>query len=325
DSVPPTAPVLPATTAPVSAPPPRAPLTRRHLLGVAAGLTVTAGAGVTAYRLNVDDGPGGTEDPKPGGLLAALREKGVVRLGIADERPYGYVDGYAGSDIHATGVGPAVAAAVFKRLGVRRTQAATTPFEMLIAGLGVDHFDVIATGLYVTPDRCRQVLFATPHFELRDAFLTARRGAATVTSYADVARVQRQDGFKLACAAGSQQLEYAREAGVKDILPLVDPEAGLAAVSTGRADAFAGTHLDVRALAKKDSEVAVSRPVQPTSGGRPVHNAGAFAFARDQRELRDAFDTELRKIKKSGELLRLVKPFGFTKAEMTDTALEDIC
>ena len=34
---------------------------------------------------------------------------------------------------------------------------------------------------------------------------------------------------------------------------------------------------------------------------------------------------ELRKLKESGELLRILRPFGFTKNEMTDMTAKELC
>jgi polar amino acid transport system substrate-binding protein len=60
-------------------------------------------------------------------------------------------------------------------------------------------------------------------------------------------------------------------------------------------------------------------------GGKPHVDGGAFAFRRTETNLRDAFNAELRKLKKSGELFRVLKPFGFTQAEMTDLTAKELC
>ena len=49
------------------------------------------------------------------------------------------------------------------------------------------------------------------------------------------------------------------------------------------------------------------------------------SWVRDTPRLRDAFNVELRRLKKSGELFRILRPFGFTEAEMTDLTAKELC
>jgi polar amino acid transport system substrate-binding protein len=98
-------------------------------------------------------------------------------------------------------------------------------------------------------------------------------------------------------------------------------------VAQGRADAFAGTSITVRNVIDqtKNSKVESSKPFQPTLKGKPAYGAGAFAFRLQETALRNAFNAELHKMKESGELLRVVAPFGFTKTEMTDLTAKELC
>ncbi|MDI3405017.1 serine/threonine-protein kinase [Streptomyces cavernicola] len=311
---------------PVAAPPPASPArpvppTRRRALAVGAG-AVLAAAGVTTYALSTRKEPGGTEE-KPGGqLLARLRDRGAVTLGIAGERPFGYL-----KNGRPTGAGPAVAARIFERLGVPEIKARQVAFDALVPAVVAGEIQVVAAGLFITPERCGKVLFADPDHELKDGFLLRSgkvRDPASLTSYDALVRLQR-DGLKVACLTDSQLMQYATKDEVEGLLPVPDAAAALSALNSGRADAFVGTHLMVRDLAKGDTRLEASAPVQPVVDGKAVHNAGAFAFARTEKELRDAFNVELRRLKKSGELLRVVEPFGFSEAEMTDLTARDLC
>jgi polar amino acid transport system substrate-binding protein len=42
-------------------------------------------------------------------------------------------------------------------------------------------------------------------------------------------------------------------------------------------------------------------------------------------KLRHAFNVELMKMKKSGELFRILRPFGFTEKEMTKLTTKELC
>lgn len=254
-----------------------------------------------------------------GDLLDRLRAQGVVRLGIAGEIPFGYID----KDGRLTGEAPELAKSVFKRLGVGRVQPVPTEFGSLIPGLNSQQFDVVAAGMYVNPDRCEQVIFADPDYQMLDSFIVRKGNPMGLHDYKDVVAKKA----KFATGTGYAEIQYAVEAGYKesDILIVPDQVAGLNAVEAGRADVFAGTALTTRAVVKKSAKAEATKAFTPLVEGKPHVDGGAFAFRPAETRLRDAFNVELRKLKKSGELFRILRPFGFTEAEMTDLTAKELC
>ncbi|MGW3951447.1 ectoine/hydroxyectoine ABC transporter substrate-binding protein EhuB [Streptomyces sp. NPDC004752] len=254
-----------------------------------------------------------------GDLLDRLRAQGVVRLGIAGEIPFGYID----KDGRLTGEAPELAKVIFKRLGVDRVQPVPTEFGSLIPGLNSQQFDVVAAGMSVSPDRCEQVIFADPDFQMPDAFIVRKGNPKGLHDYKDV--VARK--AKFATGTGYTQIQYAVEAGYKesDILIVPDQVAGLNAVEAGRVDVFAGTALTTHQVVKKSAKVEATTAFAPLVDGKPHVDGGAFAFRPTETKLRDAFNTELHKLKKSGELFRVLRPFGFTQTEMTDLTAKELC
>ncbi|MFI1362515.1 ectoine/hydroxyectoine ABC transporter substrate-binding protein EhuB [Streptomyces griseochromogenes] len=284
---------------------------RRSVLASLAAVGVLGAAGCS--RVASASGKQG------GDLLQRLRAQGVVRLGIAGEIPFGYID----KDGHLTGEAPELAKAVFKRLGVDRVQPVPTEFGSLIPGLKSQQFDVVAAGMYVNPERCRQVIFADPDYQMLDAFIVRKGNPMGLHSYRDVVEKKA----KFATGTGYAEIQYAVEAGYKegDILIVQDQVAGLNAVEAGRVDVFAGTALTAREVVKKSASTEATRPFAPLVKGKPHVDGGAFAFRTGETNLRDAFNVELRKLKRSGELFRILRPFGFTKAEMTDLTAKELC
>jgi polar amino acid transport system substrate-binding protein len=69
----------------------------------------------------------------------------------------------------------------------------------------------------------------------------------------------------------------------------------------------------------------VTKAFAPLVDGKPHVDGGAFAFRPTETRLRDAFNVELRKLKESGELFRILRPFGFSRAEMTDMTAKELC
>ncbi|WP_129308984.1 ectoine/hydroxyectoine ABC transporter substrate-binding protein EhuB [Streptomyces sp. L2] len=284
---------------------------RRSLLAGVAALGALGAAGCSRVA--------SASTVKGGDLLRRLRAQGVVRLGIAGEIPFGYID--KNGDL--TGEAPELARVIFKRLGVDRVQPVPTEFGSLIPGLNSQQFDVVAAGMYVNPDRCAQVIFADPDYQMLDAFIVRKGNPKGLHNYQDIVAKKA----KFATGTGYAEIQYAIDAGYKqsDILIVPDQVAGLNAVEAGRADVFSGTALTVREVVKKSSKAEATKAFAPIVDGKRHVDGGAFAFRPTETNLRDAFNVELRKLKKSGELFRILKPFGFTEAEMTDLTAKELC
>jgi polar amino acid transport system substrate-binding protein len=290
-------------------------LRRRALFSGAVALAAagTIGASSGCSRVaTADTGDGGQ-------LLEQLRARGSVRLGIAGEQPYGFI----GKDGRVTGSAPAIATRIFQRLGVDRVEPFPTEFGSLIFGLNSLQFDVVAAGMYINPDRCGQVLFADPEYQMKDAFIVAKGNPLKLHSYEDIART----GARMATGIGYAEIDYAKAAGVKRITTLPDQLAGLLAVEQGRVDVFAGTAVTVRNVLEqtRSTKAEATDEVTPYVDGKPVVDVGGFAFRRPERNLRDAFNRELHKMKRSGELLQIMRPFGFTEEQMTTLTAEEKC
>ncbi|MDH6626635.1 polar amino acid transport system substrate-binding protein [Streptomyces sp. LBL] len=285
--------------------------TRRSLLAGVAALGALGAAGCSRVAT--------ASTTEGGDLLDRIKAAGVVRLGIAGEIPFGYID--RNGDL--TGEAPELARVIFKRLGVDKVQPVPTEFGSLIPGLNSQQFDVVAAGMYVNPERCEQVIFADPDYQMLDSFIVRKGNPKGLRTYKDIVEKKA----KFATGTGYAEIQYAVEAGYKesDILIVPDQVAGLNAVEAGRVDAFAGTALTAREVVKKSGKAESTKAFTPIVGGKPHVDGGAFAFRPTETGLRDAFNVELRKLKKSGELFRILKPFGFTEAEMTDLTAKELC
>ncbi|MFV0135808.1 ectoine/hydroxyectoine ABC transporter substrate-binding protein EhuB [Streptomyces sp. HMX87] len=285
--------------------------TRRSLLAGVAALGALGAAGCSRVAT--------ASDTEGGELLERLRAQGVARLGIAGEIPFGYID----KNGELTGEAPELAKVIFQRLGVDRVQPVPTEFGSLIPGLKSQQFDIVAAGMYVNPERCEQVIFSDPDYQMLDSFIVRKGNPLGLHNYRDVVEKKA----KFATGTGYAEIGYAVEAGYPrgEILIVPDQVAGLNAVETGRADVFAGTALTTREVVKKSTKAEVTEPFKPIVNGEPHVDGGAFAFRPNETNLRDAFNVELHKMKKSGELLRILRPFGFTEEEMTDLTAKELC
>ncbi|TDJ74233.1 ectoine/hydroxyectoine ABC transporter substrate-binding protein EhuB [Pseudomonas putida] len=250
--------------------------------------------------------------------LQEIKENSRLRIGYANETPFAYTE----TDGRVTGESPEIARIIFEKMGIKQVDGVLTEWGSLIPGLRAGRFDVIAAGMYITPARCKQVIFTDPQYALPDTLLVARGNPKNLHSYADIAK---NSDAKLAIMAGTVNLAYARDSGVSDaqILQVPDTTAQLQAVRAGRADAAVGTQLTMKGLAKKggDKVEAIS-----DFSDDPAHTGyGALAFRPEDKDLRDAVNAELKKWLGSEEHLKAVAPFGFDRSNVTDKTAAELC
>jgi polar amino acid transport system substrate-binding protein len=245
-------------------------------------------------------------------LPAEYRERGYIRIAIANEVPYGYVD----SSGSARGVGPDVAVAVLDALGVRDIQWIVTNFKRLIPGLKADRFDIVAAEMAILPGRCRQVLYSEPNSSYGEGLLLPATNPLDLHSFEVFAR--RPD-LKIAIMAGADHYEILTSLGVPEerMVILNNNVDAIAAVAGGRADAYAATSLTASNLAARSDLVEVAaRFRDPVIDGRPVRSWGGFAFGPEDHALRDAFNVALLKFKQTDEWRSILARHGFTDADI---------
>jgi hypothetical protein len=192
---------------------------RRIVLGSTALLAV--GAAVTGWRqFSQDDS------------LARVQRAGVLRVGYALEAPYAVLDPLG----QPSGESPEVARAVAERLGLR-TAWILTSFDHLIPDLLADRFDLIAAGMFITPERALRVRFTRPTLRVRPGWLTLASRPLTL----DYAAVQPSTRFRIAVLQGSAEEALFRrhEVPADSLLSVADARSGQTAVLLGQASALA--------------------------------------------------------------------------------------
>ncbi|MCQ4297733.1 ectoine/hydroxyectoine ABC transporter substrate-binding protein EhuB [Pseudomonas stutzeri] len=250
--------------------------------------------------------------------LEEIKNNSSVRIGYANETPFAYT----ALDGSVTGESPEIVRKVFERMEIDTIKPVLTEWGSLIPGLRAGRFDLIAAGMYITPERCKQVLFTDPHYRLLDTLLVAEGNPKNLRSYEDIAG---NPEVKIAIMSGTVNLGYARKAGIKDsqILQVPDTTSQLQAVRSGRADAAIGTQLTMRGLAEKagnDVEAIADFKDDPARAGY-----GALAFRPQDEALRDAVNAELKQWLGSEEHLKTIEPFGFDRSNITDKTAAELC
>ncbi|ESW90442.1 amino acid ABC transporter substrate-binding protein [Mesorhizobium sp. LSJC285A00] len=277
-------------------------------LGILAGV-----AGLALTAVLAASSTGSADDSK----LEQLKAQGFARVAIANEPPYTAV----AADGKVSGAAPDVAREVFKRLGVADIVASISEYGAMIPGLQAGRFDVVTAGLFMKPERCAAVVYSEPVLCDAEAMLVKKGNPKGFKSYEDVAK---DTSATIGAPGGGTEEKLALNAGVprERVIVVPDGQSGLKMLQDGRIDAYSLPVLSINDLVKKanDPNLEVIAPVV----GAPVYCDGA-AFKKGEEALRDAFDVELAKLKKSGEFAKIIEPYGFSAAAAMSTTRDKLC
>jgi polar amino acid transport system substrate-binding protein len=262
--------------------------------------------------------------PAQANSLKEIKDSGTIRIAIANEIPYGYMD----LNGEAKGAGPDVAKHIVKELGIDNIKWVTTNFSSLIPGLQANQFDMVAAEMAINPERCQKVIYSEPNSSYGEGLMVAKGNPKDIHAYSDF----KKEGLKVAIMAGADQLDMMQALGVSEdnMVTIASNADAISTVTTGRADAYAATGLTAAELAKKsDGEAQIVQDFKdPVIDGKEVRSWGGFVFAKDNTELRDAVNKVLAEYKKTDDWRQTLKGYGFTDhdldASMTKTT-EQLC
>ncbi len=221
--------------------------------------------------------------------------------------PYAYLDGTT-----PAGFDPDVTRALAKQAGLTATFV-DTRFEQLIAGLGADRFDVIASDLYVTDERARQVDFI-PYFTTGNSLLAAAGGsfkpkttaelcgkAVAVIKGGEIVQKLRGEASDACTAKGAKAID------VREFT--TDPEATQALLS-GQVDAQLTDAAVAKAIVAKTNgrlTITSSAIIYPVTAG--------LAVKKGNTELKATLTKALAALKKSGAYAKLLSQYNLSEAE----------
>ncbi|WP_246673285.1 ectoine/hydroxyectoine ABC transporter substrate-binding protein EhuB [Mesorhizobium sp. B2-9-1] len=278
-------------------------ISRRTALGLGAGLVMLSSTAAALADTT----------------LERAKKDGYIRVGFANEAPFGY----ATPDGKLTGEAPEVAKAVLAKMGIKQVDGVLTEFGSLIPGLKAGRFDIIAAGMFINPKRCAEINFSEPSYGIGAAMLVQKGNPKQVK---DFSTFKDNSSLKLAVMAGAVEGAEAKDAGVSQgqLVVLPDQSSLVAAVQSGRADAAALTALSIAEMAKKADGVESTKPFGEVNG-KSVKGHGGFGFRKEDTDLQKAFNAELKKFIGSPEHVALVEPFGFGKDYLPNKTTAELC
>jgi len=240
-----------------------------------------------------------------------------ITVGIANNKPWAYRD----TDGQVKGLNADIIRAVFEKLDVRQINYVVGDFGSLIPGLISKRFDVVDSGVVITPARCKLVDFGNPEVSSLDAILVAKDNPKDIHSFSEFAR--RSD-IMLGGSRGSQQAKNALQAGVPEskLQQFQNTESTVSAMLAQRVDGVVFTAGTARALLSRPEIGARLELAHPFTGlfdvktGKPVVSYVGPVFNKDTPHLRDAFNEQLALLTANGTVKKIAQKYGFTSEEM---------
>jgi len=285
-----------------------------RLLSILAVLALVVAACGTEDGEGGGDGDGtttgdGTDTTAPadgGGDLTEMFPDGVVRIGIANEVPYGF----EGEDGEPTGEAPEVAKAILGELGIETLEATVVDFGALIPGLQAGQYDMVAAGMFITSDRAEDTAFSNPDYCGTTAFAVAEGNPHGLTDFVSVAESEAVLGV----LGGAVEEGYAVDSGIPDdqISRLGDTPSLFDALTAGRVDAVALTEVTVLTQVENLEGFEATEGFVPVIEGEEQLGCGAFAFS--DTEFCTIFNEMLGQFQEEGRILPIVEEFGFSEA-----------
>ena len=217
---------------------------------------------------------------------------------------------------------------IWGELGIDNVDGVQAEFGQLIQGLNAGHFDIVAAGMSILPERCEQAIFSDPEFQYTTALMVEEGNPFDVHDMQDIEAAQ-DEGIRMAAMTGAIEATYASDLGI-DATEVGNPQDGMDLITGGRADVFALTGISLNWMVDNatDPGVEVTDTFVAVIDGVEQFGAGGTVFRPEDTELRDAYNEKLAEIvADEDEYLSVVGDWGFTEGERPqgDFTTEQLC
>lgn len=178
----------------------------------------------------------------------------------------------------------------------------------LIPALNESRIDVIMSGMSVTPARSEQVLFTDPYMQIGQMALVRSVDLGRISDALSLYRTREKIGFEHGTTGEDfvrSRLEHAQPMGFNS------PDAGVAALRAGIVTAFVHDAPTVWLVAGNPGERELMGLYQPLT-----EEYLAWAVRKDDEQLRDSLNTQLKILRVEGELQRILDRWITVRVEV---------
>lgn len=244
-----------------------------------------------------------------------VQKERVIRIGYAIEPPYAF----PGGDGQAAGESPETARGIVALMGGMNIEWRLADFGMLIDLLEGGEIDVIAAGVFITPERMARVAFSPPIGLVHAGLLVRKGNPHRLHCYGDLLAAAPH---RVAVLAGSVEAGILVDAGLpaERLLVVPDVQSGRAAVVAGRAIALALSRPSVRWLASRDwdrmTEAVEDFEECPLPSENGIGRIG-FAFRREDRHLASEWRKAQATYLATNDAAAIASRYGFETSRMS--------
>lgn len=246
--------------------------------------------------------------------LARISETGKVRISIANQYPFAFKK----PDGTLSGIDYEIAKRIMTVLGGKAMEGVVTDFGSMIPGLQADRVDLIAAGMFIRPDRCKQVAFSNPHYASRMGLLVAKGNPKKLNSIGDI---KNGAGVTVATVQGGASDRIASEGGLtaNSVRRFPDVTATVAALRSGRVDGVILDRVSLNGIVQEnpDAKLEIAEPFADVIvNGKPSIQYAGFVFRQADIALVNKFNEALSAFVGSPEHLVLLAKYNMNKQDL---------
>jgi polar amino acid transport system substrate-binding protein len=220
----------------------------------------------------------------------------TVTFGISNEPPYTILN----PDGSVTGVDPAALRTVLSTLGITKYVGVLTEWNSMIPGLIAGRYDVIAGGMAIRPDRCKQIDFSNGQYSNQQGLMVRHGNPFNLHNFEDIANNPK---VAFGTLQGGTQQELAQDYKIPTdrLLTFPDVQSVLAALETNRiqvASQPTATLISLKAKASDPSawDVFAITPPPHYKGGGSASDVMAIGFRKNDTDFVAAYNAALAKL-----------------------------
>ncbi len=249
---------------------------------------------------------GGDASAAGGGTLEQIKKRGVLVVASSNDVPFAYIDK---DTKQFTGIDAEIITEIAKRLGIPKVEMKEVKFENMLIEMNNKNVDMVTDGMYVKPEREKIATFTHRWYKQGEGLI--------VRKDSDITGLDSLSDKVVGAQKGTTFLEYLQElqkqGKIKEVKIFGSQAELLLATNTQKVDAVV-TDSGTAAFTIKNDPTLNLKLVSPYT----PHFDGIIAAAvrKDDKDLLDAVNAELDKLKQEGFVLEVLKKYGLGEDNM---------
>ena len=264
-----------------------------NCIGIMVGCGVRISSTTTSNNANIKD------------RLEAIKEKGVLTIASANDKPFAYIDPETNKLI---GIDADIVTEAAKRLGINKVEMELVPFKSIFKELNTNNnIDMIADGIYVTDERKKEVLFTNALYKEPETIITldsskinskedlknAVIGAVIGTVFPKLGEGWKKDGLVKEVRLFQTQSDL--------ILAVALEEVDAAIIDSATASYLSSRY--------KNLNLKMFTPYKPELLGMV-----AVGVRKSDSTLANAINKKIDEMKEDGKLIEILKKYGLNES-----------